>query len=124
MAKRKILVIDDELCIVEVIKEGMGVRDYEVISANNGFEGFKKAQEEKPDIILLDIVLPGMHGFEVCKKLKDNSVTKKIPVIIMTGGGFENVARDEPDIQAEAYLAKPFDVTRLTAIIDKVIIKD
>ena len=123
MTQKKILVIDDEPDIVKVIADRLELHGYEVIGAYNGSEGLKKAQDEGPDVILLDIILPEMHGFEVCKKLKENPKTSKIPVILITGAGLEDVAKDESEVQAEAYIAKPFESKKLVNTIGTVIEK-
>jgi len=117
MAELKILVIDDNPVVLKLDESLLRSVGYEVITASDGIEGIKKAREERPDIILLDIILPGMHGFEVCKKLKEDETTKVIPVIIVTGAGLEEVARNEPDIQAEGYIAKPYGLEELEAAI-------
>ncbi|MBL7170478.1 MAG: response regulator [Candidatus Omnitrophica bacterium] len=123
MTQKKILIIDDDPNIVQVIKDRMEFHGYRVIGAYNGPQGLKKAEDEEPDIILLDIIMPEMHGFEVCKKLKENPKTKKIPIIMITGCGIEDIARDEPDVKAEAYIAKPFESKAVVNIIRIIIQK-
>ncbi len=121
MAKKKILIIDDEPAIAQLVKEKMEFVNYEVIIASNGTQGLKMAQKEKPNIILLDVIMPDMHGFELCKILKENPKTKKIPIIVTTGAGLEDIARDEPEVKADAYLAKPFDFKKLAKAIENLI---
>ena len=67
--------------------------------------------------------MPDMHGFELCKRLKANKETKQIPIIITTGSGLEDIAKDEPQVQAEAYLAKPFDLQKLLETVERIIPK-
>ena len=117
MRKTKILIVDDEKKLVDMIKEQLEGWHFEVIYAYNGLQGLKKAREENPDVLLLDLVLPDMDGYEVCSRLKADPVTKNIPVVIMTGGGVEDIARNEPEILAEAYLGKPFKFEELHNLI-------
>ena len=81
---RKILCIDDEPAILNIIKKRLESRHYEVLTASNGLSGIQQAKESKPDIILLDILMPGMDGHETCKRLKADEVTKGIPVIFFS----------------------------------------
>jgi len=81
---KKILFIEDESVLQKALGDILKQKGYEMISALNGEIGFNLAKAEKPDLILLDLVLPKMHGFEVLKKLKEESETKEIPVIVLT----------------------------------------
>ena len=119
MAKIKVLVIDDNPVIVRMNESLLTKHGYEVITARNGVEGIHRAREEHPDVILLDIILPEMHGFEVCKELRNTLETRKIPVIIVTGSGLEEIAEREPTIDAQGYIAKPYDFEKLEGVIKK-----
>jgi CheY-like chemotaxis protein len=83
MAK-KILIIDDEKGIIKVVTSRLIANGYEVISATDGVEGLEKAKKEKPDLVLLDIMMPVMSGYEVIEELKKDDATKSIPVIMVT----------------------------------------
>ncbi len=83
MNKPKILVVDDEPSNLELI-EGILSKDYEVIKAYNGLEALTKVKETVPDLILLDIMMPNMNGYTVCRELKTNNETMRIPVIMIT----------------------------------------
>lgn len=120
MPVKKILTIDDDRSTIRLNENLLSSQGYQVISASDGIKGVLLAQEEQPDVILLDLILPGMYGFEVCKKLKSDEKTKHIPIIIVTGSGLEEVAQKEPEIQAEAYLTKPYDLVDLMNVIQKV----
>lgn len=109
---RKILVIDDEKPIVEILKFNLKKDCYEVIEAFDGEEGLNKALTESPDLILLDVMLPKMDGFEVCKKIREKHTT---PIIMLT-------AREEEvdkvlglELGADDYITKPFSVRELLA---------
>ena len=91
MGKEKILIIDDEPDIVETLTLMLQARNYDVVTAMDGTEGLAKVKTERPDLTLLDIMMPGMSGYDVCQKLKESNDTKKMPVIMLTAKG-ENEA--------------------------------
>ena len=110
--ERKILVVDDEKPIVDILKFNLKKEGYTVIEAYNGEEGLEKALSEDPDLILLDVMLPKMDGFEVCKKLREKVST---PILMLT-------AREEEvdkvlglELGADDYITKPFGVRELMA---------
>ncbi len=107
----KILLIDDDPLFVEATKAVLESR-YRVITAYNGDEGLKRAREQKPDLILLDIVMPAKDGFHVCKQLKKDPNLAKIPVIMLTSfaqhKGETNIPVDAGlELEAEGYIDKP-----------------
>jgi diguanylate cyclase (GGDEF)-like protein len=105
--KCRILVIDDEKTNLMVLNQLLST-DYTVLTAKSGAEGLDRVARERPDLILLDIVMPGMNGFEVLKTLKDSPETRSIPVIIITG--LDNEMDEEKGLQLGAvdYISKPF----------------
>ncbi len=108
MAKR-ILIVDDEAQLVEMVKMRLEAAGYEVISAYDGQEGFDKAKKDKPDLIILDLMLPKMDGYKVCGLLKNDARYSKIPVIMFTARVQEEDVRLGKDLGAEEYVTKPFD---------------
>lgn len=120
----RILVIDDErefnemLCL-RLEKTG----GFETIKAFDGEEGLKMAQENKPDLIILDIMMPKMDGFEVYSHLKENSSTSSIPVIILTASANPDTAKSLISKGATDYLTKPFESKELMAVIGKILKK-
>lgn len=120
MSKKKILVIDDDPGVVRLNNSLLKSEGYDVISASDGLEGILKAQKESPDAIFLDLILPEMHGYEVCKKLKSDETTKSIPIIIVTATGLEDIAEIESEINADAYLAKPYNITKIKEVLVKI----
>ena len=82
--RAKILLIDDDPDFVEATKVVLESRPYEIITAFGGEEGLKKAREEKPDLVLLDVIMPDMNGFQVCQQLKKDLQLSQIPVIMIT----------------------------------------
>ena len=120
---KKVLVIDDDPGIVKLDEALLKSKGYEVISAGDGLSGVERAIEDQPDVIILDVILPNMHGFEVCKNLKNNPNTEFIPIVMVTATGLEDIAESESDIQADAYLAKPYGIDKLEEAIQTAIHK-
>lgn len=112
---KKILQIEDEQDQVKMIAERLKMEGYELISAVDGEEGLKKAEETKPDLVLLDHFLPKMKGFEVCRKMKSNPKTKDIPVIMITASGVEHLDSQCREAGADFCIKKPFDTADLVA---------
>ena len=106
---KKILLVDDEEDLVETISMRLEANNYDVISAYDGQEALKKAREEKPDLIILDIMLPKLDGYQVCRMLKFDRTLNKIPIIMLTAMGQEEDQKTGVDVKADAYIIKPFD---------------
>ena len=120
MDKKKILIIDDEPAILLVTRRRLETNSYEVITAASGKEGIEKATAFKPDLILLDLIMPELDGYEVCKRLKASEETKGIPVIIFTASsGPEDFGQKATELGAAGYLEKPFESDDLLSIIEK-----
>ena len=115
---KKILVIDDFPDNVFLLQDRLEKEGYEVIKAYDGQMGMQKAEEENPDLILLDIMLPDISGFEVCKKLSTQESTKMIPIILLTA--LTEAENTRTGLQAGAfdYIKKPFNRTELLARIN------
>lgn len=113
----RVLVVDDELDILEMTRIMLESSDFEVITASDGEKALKLVEEKTIDLILLDAVMPGIHGLDVCRTLKRNPKTKAIPIIIFSAlGTGVDMMLDEQD-KADAYISKPF--TR-KILLDKV----
>lgn len=108
MAKKRILVIDDEPDLVKIIEARLKQADREVLVAYDGQEGLEKARTEKPDLILLDLMLPKLDGYKVCRILKFDKKYKNIPIVILTAKGQENDEKLGHEAGADAYLTKPY----------------
>ena len=119
----KILVVDDEHDALKIIRIRLEKNGYTVITASSGEECIEKAAEEKPNVILLDVLLPGKGGFEVCKVLKGNVKTKDIPIIMVTGLLGEPVQRQGKECGADYLISKPFDPEDLLWEIEDVLKK-
>lgn len=113
----KILIVDDEMDTLLPLKRSLQVEDYNIISASNGYEAIDKAKTEIPDLVLLDLMMPEMDGYEVCARLKKDARTKNIPIIMLTA---RDAVRDKVkglDIGADDYVTKPFNLNELKARI-------
>jgi len=113
--KTKVLVIDDEKHIVELLKFNLETMDYEVHYSYDGFDGFIKAKEMMPDLILLDWMLPNISGIDLLKKIRSDKDLKNIPVIMLTAKNVENDKVEGLDSGADDYITKPFSVKELLA---------
>ena len=106
---KRILVVDDEEDIVKLVKMYLEHHRYEVIIANDGQEGLEKAKTEKPDLIVLDLMLPKMHGYKVCGLLKKDTRYAKTPVILFSAKAQEKDIKLGQEVGADAYITKPFE---------------
>jgi len=114
----RILVIDDEEGVLILLKFRLGKFGHEVMTANNGIEGIRKARMFEPDLILLDLVMPGMSGFRVCELLKSYKKTENIPIFIFTAlDRLEDVERAF-EKGADDYIVKPFEVVTINNTIE------
>jgi len=118
----KILVVDDEKDIVDLLKYNLEKeKEFEVISGLNGKEVSRLVSEHKPDLILLDIMMPEMSGFDVCRQLKSNPVTSKIPVIFLTAKENEIDEIIGLELGADDYIQKPISPRKVIARVKSVI---
>jgi len=113
----KILVVDDEAKNVKLLEALLLPRGYRVVCASNGAEALQQVHQERPDLILLDVMMPGMDGFEVCRILKDNADTRLTPVIIMTALGLVQDRIKGIEAGADDFLTKPIHRDELLARI-------
>lgn len=121
MAGERILIIDDELNIVELLKYNLESSGYKVYYALTGKDGLNLSMQKKPDIILLDIMLPEMDGFDVCKEIKKNKDTENISIIMLTAKSEEFDKILGLEIGADDYITKPFSIRELQARIKAVL---
>lgn len=108
MSRKKIMVVEDEESLLKLESILLTSRGYQVCSMQNGREALDSLQKESPDLVLLDVMLPEIDGFEVCRQIKENPLTCHIPVILLTAKkGREDMARGE-EVKADWYITKPF----------------
>ena len=124
MDKKTILIVDDEEDVLMVLEEGLSEEEYHIITADNGKDAVERAKSEHPDIIILDVLMPGMDGGEVARTLETNPETKDIPIMFLTGMFPKRENEDEGRIIADHLLfAKPYEVNKLVAGIEKLLQK-
>jgi DNA-binding response OmpR family regulator len=111
--KKKILVVDDTRDILLVVGKRLESWGYQPMTAASGEEGLRIAEEQLPDLVLLDIMMPKMKGRDVCARLKANPKTQHIPVIFLTALGLADHVRAGMDLGAEDYIVKPFEPAEL-----------
>jgi two-component system alkaline phosphatase synthesis response regulator PhoP len=121
MSKGKILVVDDEVYILHILDFSLGSEGFEVISANNGELAIEKAKQEQPDLIVLDVMMPVLDGYETCRRLKRDPTTKEIPVILLTAKGRDVDKRLGFEVGVADYVIKPFSPARLVERIQEII---
>lgn len=121
MSRLKILVIDDEKDIVELLKYNLEKAGYKVIFAYDGKSALDSVEKNKPDLIILDLMLPEIDGIEICKFLKQNEDTKDIPIIMLTARTSEMDKILGLDLGADDYITKPFSVREVVARVKTVL---
>lgn len=120
MAK-KILVVDDEVDLVDTLAMRLEDDGYEVLKALDGKEGYEKAQASKPDVIILDLRMPRMDGFQVCRLIKFDESLKDIKVLILTAHSSENDRKACLAVGADALLAKPYNYAELLQTVSQMV---
>jgi len=110
---KKILVVEDDLVTQRVLSARLQITDYEVLTASDGEEGLKKARNENPDLVILDLMLPKMTGYEVCRMLKFDDKYNDIPIIILSALNQQDEREKAVKSGADAVFIKPFDLELL-----------
>ena len=118
---RRVLVVEDEQDVAELIRYNLAKEGYDVILVGNGADALKRARENKPDVILLDIMVPQLNGWEVCRRLKQDPETRGIAVIMVTGRVEEGDKVLGFEMGADDYVTKPFSPRELVARIRAVV---
>ena len=109
----KILVVDDEAHIVMILKDSLEFSGFQISTAFNGEEALEAVDKDRPDLIVLDIGMPKMDGWEVCRRLKSNDATRGIPIIILTAYAQMSDQKKGAALGAERFVTKPCDLTYL-----------
>lgn len=115
----KILIVDDEKDIVETLSFLLKSKGYDVISAHDGEEGLKLAKEENPNLIILDVMMPKINGYKICRLLKYDAKYKNIPIIMVTARSQDNDKLIGEETGANEYITKPFEFSNVLEIISK-----
>ncbi len=120
MAKQRVLIVDDEEDILELVRYNLSKEGYKVTLASSGEEAMSQIKTEQPDLIVLDLMLPGMDGLEVCRKLKGSTDTRDIPIIMLSAKSEDADVITGLEIGADDYVVKPFSPKVLIARIRKI----
>jgi len=121
MSKGKILVVDDEIYIVHILDFSLGMEGYEVVTALDGEQALHKVKSDKPDLVVLDIMMPKLDGYETCKILKTDPETKNIPVILLSAKGRNVDQKMGFQVGADDYITKPFSPRKLVERINMIL---
>jgi len=119
--EKKILLVDDEQDMVYAVKMQLEAEGFSVLTAKDGQEGLDKARKENPDLVILDLMLPKIDGYKVCRMLKFDEKYKKIPIIIYTARAQAVDEKLGYEVGADAYMTKPFDPKKLLAKINELL---
>ena len=118
---KRILVIEDSRMISELIKTGLEAAGFECETVADGLEGLKKAKEMKPDLVVLDVMLPSMNGFKICRLLKFDKRYKDIPILMLTTRSEAQDVRLGKSTGADFYMTKPFKMDELISGINSLL---
>lgn len=121
MAEEKILIVDDEEHILELIKFNLESKGYKVITAANGIDALKIAKSEQPNLILLDLMIPGIDGYDVCKEVRRENSISDTPIIMITAKSEELDKILGLELGADDYITKPFSIRELLARVKAVL---
>lgn len=117
--KYKILIVEDEPEIMELIELTLNSDEYDLVQAIDGEQGLELGTTSNPDLILLDIMLPKLDGYEICRRLKGNKETSGIPVVMLTAFGQKREIEQGYKVKADDYIVKPFEPAKLRQRIKK-----
>lgn len=117
--KKKILIVDDNEDIIVTYRVVLDRMGYGVVAAHDGREVLTEIDESKPDLVLLDVRLPGLSGTEVCRLIKDTAQTKDIPVVAITASMSAETRKMMTEVGADEFLLKPIDVSDLNRVVKK-----
>jgi DNA-binding response OmpR family regulator len=120
---KKILIVEDDPSFSRAINHIIIKEGYDVITANNGLTGLRMATEDKPDLLILDVMLPGLDGFEMCSRLRGEPLTARLPIIMLSAKGQDADKTTGLKVGANEYLTKPVDravlLEKMTALLAK-----
>lgn len=123
MESRRILIVEDEESLLKLESILLSSRGYQVAGVKDGLAALKALAEESFDLVLLDIMMPGIDGFEVCRRIRENPLTREIPVVMLTA---KKSAADQAkgvEVGADAYITKPFKSVKIMDMIDGLLVK-
>ncbi|WP_426755767.1 response regulator [Myxococcus sp. Y35] len=116
---KRLLIVDDELAIVEALQDILSVEGYDIVTAFNGAEGLHRMADAKPDLVLLDLMMPVMDGREMLRRMREDDSLRGIPVVVMSAGRIS----DEERRSSARFLAKPFELDVLLDTIAELLVE-
>lgn len=123
MFKKKILIIEDSEMMVRLTADILGARGYEAVAAYNGLDGIRMVASEKPDLVLLDVVMPGISGYQVCRMLREDESNNLMPIIMLTAQGNEDDKLTGLELGADDYITKPFNPRELISRVNNTLLR-
>jgi CheY-like chemotaxis protein len=117
MRLRRVLVVDDDPLILEVLKTVLDLEEFDVVTAADGEAGLESLQQRRPDVVVCDVMMPGLDGLEVCRRIKADSTTADLPVVLLTARDREEDRAAGEAAGCDAYLTKPFSPLHLIDVI-------
>lgn len=121
MSQKKILIVEDEESLLKLESILLSTRGYLVTGVKDGLTALLEIEKENPDLVLLDIMMPGIDGFEVCRRIKENPETAGIPVVMLTAKKSIADQKRGTEVGADAYVTKPFKSGRIIEIIESLL---
>lgn len=121
---RRILIVDDDPRLLHVVSMYLGIEGYEVDTAPNGEEGLRILEQRRPDLIVLDVMMPGIDGLEACRRIKSNPETRTIPVVLFTALSRTDDVENGRAAGANRFINKPFSLIGLGAVIRSFLSED
>ncbi len=121
MFQGKVLVVDDEVYILHILDFSLGAEGFDVITAADGEQALARARSERPDLIVMDIMMPRLDGYETCRRLKSDPVTKEIPILLLSARGREEDRKRGMEVGADDYMTKPFSPNKLIARVTEML---
>ena len=118
---RKILIVDNDEYIIFFLKKLLEQYSYDIMRASTGEEGISIAREYHPDLIILDVMMSGMHGFSVCHIIKNDANLSQTKILMLSAKSFDADKRKALDAGADAYMTKPFDPNELVAKVEELL---
>jgi two-component system alkaline phosphatase synthesis response regulator PhoP len=121
--QKKILIVDDEKALVSLVALHMRTAGYDALIANDGWTAIDMCKRDKPDLIILDLMLPKLNGWEVCRRLKEDDMTKDIMVVILSARSQDDDKLRGFDAGADDYMTKPFSPRELVARVNRILVR-
>jgi DNA-binding response OmpR family regulator len=119
--QKKILIVDDEKALVSLVALHMRTAGYEVLTANDGWSAIDVCKRNKPDLVILDLMLPKLNGWEVCRRLREDDMTKDIRVVMLSARSEDDDKLRGFDVGADDYVTKPFSPRELVARVNRIL---